>query len=85
MCIPRRLGHRPPAGVTLVEIIVVTIIIGILASLDDAIVPPLRSKQLADVAAANLCADRSSAVTSIRSNTALYAPDLATLYSLDLT
>ncbi len=70
-------------AITLVEIIVVTIIIGILASLTMPSFHRALEQSRADVAAANLRAIWSAQRLYWLENRT-YAPDLATLYSLDL-
>jgi prepilin-type N-terminal cleavage/methylation domain-containing protein len=78
-----RINARARRGTTLVEVIAVTIIIGILASLTMPSFHRALEQARADVAGANLRAIWSAQRLYWLENRA-YAPDLATLYSFDL-
>jgi type II secretory pathway pseudopilin PulG len=78
-----RVKGRPRRGTSLLEIVMVTVIIGILASLSVPSFQRAMEQTRADVAAANLRAIWSAQRLYWLENRT-YAPDLATLQSLDL-
>ncbi|HEY1602004.1 MAG TPA: type IV pilin protein [Pirellulales bacterium] len=79
----RRLGVQPRRGISLIEIVMVTVIIGILASLTVPSFHQALEQSRADIASANLRAIWSAQRLYWLENRT-YAVDLATLQSLDL-
>src|SRR5262249_55145792 len=78
-----RRGRRNRSGFSLIEVVMVTVIVGILASLTVPTFHLALEQSRANVAGANLRAIWSAQRLYWLENRT-YAPDLATLYSLDL-